>query len=311
MVAIITINYNLHKDTLECVQSILESRDINFRVFLVDNGSRFEDFQELNKAFQSESRVEVCRMEKNKGYVGGVNFGMASASKYNPEYYVIMNNDTVIDKDAISELVKTSRKHDDNAIVTGKVYYYDHPDVIQHTGVIFKDPRYLTTYYPGKNEKDIGQCDEETERDSLDDVLWILPAKLLNEIGYYCNYYFLYAEQGDYAQTARRKGYKLIYTPHAKIWHKVSMTTGGGNARAQTVCYWRGKSAVIFFSRNLQKKYFLITIFRSLLKLAVKSVIGKSTHRKCSRAMLRGNLAGIKWLFNKKPDDGFNPYISN
>ena len=100
---------------------------------------------------------------------------------------------TVIDPAAISYLVDAAKRYNNKAIVTGKVYYFDQPEVLQHTGVIFKDQRYLTTIYPGKNEKDIGQCDEETERDSLDDVFWLLPAEVVKRVGYYSDYFFLYA----------------------------------------------------------------------------------------------------------------------
>ena len=249
------------------------------------------------------------RIEKNRGYVGGVNFGLEQAAKTNPNYFMIMNNDTIIDKNAISALVNTAEKYGQKAIVSGKVYYYDHPDVLQHTGVVFTDHRYLKTYYPGKNEKDVGQCDQEIERDSLDDVFWLLPAKIIADIGLYSDYFFLYAEQGDYAQRARRKGYKLIYTPTAKIWHKESMTSGGGNPQAQPICYWRGKSAIIFFYRNLKKKYFLQLIIRSIFKNTIKFILSKGDEKKCNKARLLGYLAGIRWLFNKKPDNGYNPYI--
>ncbi len=309
MVAVITINYNLHKDTIACVKSILESDYPDFIIYLIDNGSEHEDYQVLLKKFKGNSKVRILRMEKNKGYVGGVNHGLENAFKEKPGYYMVMNNDTIIDKYAITELVNTAKKHNDNAIVSGKVFYYDHPNVLQHIGVIITDPRYRKTYYPGKNEKDVGQHDQEAERDSLDDVFWIIPAKIFKDVGYYCNYYFLYAEQGDYAHNARKKGYKLIYTPKAKMWHKESMTAGGGDPRALPIYYWRGKSSFISSYRNLKTKYFIIKNVKDVSKFIIKALVAKTQHRKANIARIRGYWAGFKWLFNKKPDNGYNPYI--
>lgn len=309
MVSVITLNYNLSSETILCVESVLRSDYQHLTIFLIDNGSPKEDYQRLLNTFSENPKVKVCRLETNRGYVGGVNYGLETASKDNPDYFLVMNNDTIIDKNAISVLVETAKRFDNNVIVTGKVYYFDHPDVIQHTGVIFTDKRYLTTYYPGRNEKDTGQSDTEEERDSLDDVFWLLPRKVFNVTGYYCNYFFLYAEQGDYAWRARKNGFKLIYTPAAKLWHKESMTAGRGNPKSKAVCYWRGQGIFIHQFLHLEKKYFFILMIKSFLKYIAKTIFSEKETRQTSFALLRGYFYGFKWMFYKKPNSGVNPYI--
>jgi GT2 family glycosyltransferase len=311
MVAVITINYNLHNHSIDCVDSVLRSDYDNLKVFLVDNGSQHEDYNALQQAFNSNPKVSILRIEKNTGYVGGVNFGLESAALENPGYFLVMNNDTIIDEKAVSTLVGTAERYNDNAIVSGKVYYFDQPDVIQHTGVIFTDKRYLTTLYPGKNERDTGQCDTESERDSLDDVFWLIPRKVFSTTGYYCNYFFLYAEQGDYAWRARRNGHKLIYTPSAKIWHKESMTAGKGDPKSLAVCYWRGQGLFISQYLHLEKIYFLIFMFRNFGKYIAKSVFSSGADRKRAFALLRGYSYGFMWMFNKRPNRGLNPYVED
>ena len=206
-------------------------------------------------------------------------------------------------------MVEASKRYNNNAIVSGKVYYYDHPNLLQHTGVIFKDHKYLTTSYPGRNENDVGQYDEEFERDSLDDVFWLLPIQIVMDVGYYSEYFYLYAEQGDYAQRARRLGYKLIYTPKAKIWHKESMTAGKGNTKALPICYWRGQGQFIFMYRNLKRKFFYIKVVKNVTKLIARIIFCSGDARRCAIAILRGYLYGFRWIFNKKTNSGTNPYI--
>ncbi|MFW5793377.1 MAG: glycosyltransferase [Bacteroidota bacterium] len=295
--------------TIECVDSVLQSTYNSFQIYVVDNGSEKEDYQKLNAAYHNNLNVKLWRIEKNCGYVGGVNHGLKKAAEQRPAYFMIMNNDTIIDKNAIEFLVGAAQRYNDMAIVSGKVYYYDQPDILQHTGVIFTDHRYLKTDYPGRNEKDTGQFDNEVERDSLDDVFWLLPRPLVEDVGFYSNYFFLYAEQGDYAQRARRKGYKLIFTPDAIIWHKESLTTGGGNTKALPVCYWRGQGRFVFAFRNLEKRYFAILTIRNMMKLIYIALLSRSLKGQCAFATLRGYFWGLRWLFRRKSNDGKNPYL--
>lgn len=311
MVAVITINFNLSRETISCVKSILDSEYHDFKIFLIDNGSEWEDYQELIAAFINNSRVMVLRIDTNRGYVGGVNFGLQKAMESDPDYFLVMNNDTIIDKSAIGYLVDAAIRYNNMAIVSGKVYYYDNPDVLQHTGEIITDFRYNFAISPGKNEKDVGQFDEDLERDTLDDVFWLLPASILKDVGFYCNYFFLYAEQADYSLRAKKNGYKLIYTPGAKLWHKVSMTSGGGNIQAPSICYWRGQGLFIMQYRHLLTGYFFIIVIRCFARFISRALLKRGDERKCAAALLRGYLWGFKWMFNQRPNEGFNPYGSN
>lgn len=308
MVAIITINYNLSDETIPCIESILKSDYTDYIILLIDNGSSENDYQILFDRFFENKKIDIIRTNKNLGYVGGVNLGLTEASKYNPDYYMVMNNDTIIDENAINYLIEAAERYENRAIVTGKVYYFNRPNVLQHTGVIFKDKRYKTTHYPGKDEEDTGQCDKEVERDSIDDVFWIIPKEIYLDIGPYCDYFYLYAEQGDYCQMAARKGYKLVFTPKARIWHKVGMTVGAAN-KFSPVYFYIGQGQFLFQYRNLEFKYFIISQIRNYAKLLYKSIFRGKVERDCSKALLRGYLWGLCWLFDKKPNEGYNPFI--
>lgn len=312
-VAIITINYNQASMTIECMLSVLASDYENYTVILIDNGSDYKNFQQLVNAFNHEDKVKVFRIEKNCGYVGGVNHGLHMATKMNPDYFLIMNNDTIIDKFAITELVKTSDKYKQKAIVSGKVYHFDRPDVIQYTGSYFYNKKYFKETYPGRNEKDIRQCDEDKERDMLDDIFWLLPKQVLKNVGYYADCFFIYAEQADYALRAIKVGYKLIYTPKAKLWHKGCLTTGNGDKDSPAIAYWRNKSSVIFLFRNMNKSYFILLIVKKLTKHIVKNILNlfklrKTSHSKSDFAAFIGSFAGLKWTIFKKKDHGYNPF---
>lgn len=313
-VLIITINYNQAQMTIECVDSILQSTYDNFQVYLIDNGSKEDDYYRLVSACGQNPKVIILRIEQNSGYVGGVNHGLKNASKQNPDYILIMNNDTIIDREAISELVISANRNSNKAIIAGIVLDFKFPERIQTTGSMFLDTRYLKETYPYRGKALTSSILKEEPRDMLDDIMWLIPKEVFQVVGFYPDCYFLYAEQADYALKARKNGFGLIFTPNAKIWHKGSITTGDGNRYAPPVNFWRNKSSTIYLFRNIKFRYFIIYTLKRLFKLSVKILKNffdkNSINKKSEYAALMGVIYGIYWVFHQRPDNGFNPFIS-
>ena len=313
-IAIITINYNHSKETLECVESILQSTYTDFRLFLVDNGSEIDDYNKLCSSIYDE-RVQIVRQQPNIGYVGGVNLGLKEASKQNLDYYLIMNNDTILDKKAIIELLNTARKYRDQAIVSGKVYNIDEPDSLQYIGQWCRNKNKLDyqPYVKGGKEKDIGQFDEEIELGMADDVFWLVPKQIFKKIGYYSTDFFLYGEQNDYALRALKEGFKLIYTPKAKIWHYHHLTTSGGDVRSNKILYWQTNATLLLAYKHLAFIWFLRFYFRLFGKSFAKFLLSTFKSKTVNdKSIQKTKLLVIKyftlWFFSDRtPNEGFNP----
>lgn len=311
-VIVVTLNYNQSKMTLECVDTILKSNYNNFKLLIIDNGSSEVEYQYLTNNLAGLS-VEIEKIKKNCGYVGGVNKGLEKALEYDADYFLVMNNDTIIDREAIKYLVDAGERYNQKAIISGKVYHYDRPDVFQYIGGVLKNKRYMIMDNIHRNELDDGQCDIEMKMDMLDDIFWLLPKRIVKNVGNYSSHFFLYAEQADYARRALDEGYLLIYTPRAKIWHKGSITTSDGNRLAPHLSYWRAKGSTIYRAKHLRKPFFWNYSIGLLVKLTFKSmaymVLGKKELSQRNLAALRGVINGIKWNFNRVEDTGYNPYL--
>jgi len=313
-VVILILNYNQHEYTLKCLESILKSDYKNFTIILIDNGSTNENYLKLKKQLPEDVRINLKRIEKNRGYVGGVNYGLEQGSKLKPGYFLIMNNDTVIDKNAISALVATAERYKQKVIATGKVYHYDEPDKLQDIGYTFKNKKLLKFNRLGLNEIDNGQYDMETERDMIDDVFWLFPAKLYSKIGGYSPYFWFNAEQKDFALRAKKVGYKLIYTPKAKLWHKGSVSIGGRDKNPR-LAYWHIQSILIVSYIHLNRKYFTLFLFNiafSILMTMVRSILdifkGNPSTMKYLRAKISGLLYFLRWLVIRNDNNGYNPF---
>ncbi len=315
-VIIITLNYNQNKYTIDCVKSLLKSDYPNFVIYLIDNGSEINNFNELKVKLPNDERLILDRIDENIGYVGGVNHGLVEAERIKSDYVLIMNNDTIIGPAAISRLVEAAQRYENNAIVSGKVYDYDNIDILQTIGHGRSSRGLLdySSYVNNKNKKDVGQFDKEMEMGMLDDIFWLVPREVLKKVGYYSDYFFLYGEQNDYALRAMKLGVKLIYTPDAKLWHKGKITTAGGDANSPKIEYWRSfavmKLAVLHFEKSRAKGIYRSWIIKRIIKNVIYFLLGRVRFQ----VVLANMFAWKHFLFWEKiryKDNGYNPFISS
>ncbi len=311
-VAVLLLNYNQSNMTLECVASVLNTDYPDFEIFVIDNGSKTEDRENLKNKLPGNIHFAV--IEKNRGYVGGMNFALETASKHNPAYFLVMNNDTLIDPHAIKSLVVTSQKYQDHCIVTGKVYHFDQPAIIQHIGWEFTNKKMLKMRRIGDNVPDQGQFDQETVMDMIDDIFWLLPAQVYKQVGGYSTYFWFNAEQADLALRAVKQGNKLIYTPNAKLWHKGSLSIGGRDNNPRLI-YYNLYSHLLFLFLHITwyrfiwvfivvKGHFILHLVKNIIKL----IIGRKTNFLCTFAEFRAIISFVKWIIIRNKNSGFNPF---
>ena len=257
------------KDYLKNILNDLYSQEQSnyiLEIIIVVDGSNDGTLEMLETQYP---KVNIIQGNGNWWYTRCINEGI----KLNPDYFLIMNNDTVIDEDAVTSLVNSCNRYNDNAIVTGKVNHYDEKNRLQDVGYNFKG-KCLDFDRIGLNEIDSAQYDEETERDMIDDVYWLYPKALYDKIGGYSNYFGFNAEQADLALRAKKVGYKLIYNPDAKLWHKGSVSIGGRDYNPNQA-YWTIQSSLIQRYIHLNKmrffQFYLKTI-NSLIYTFIKSL---------------------------------------
>jgi GT2 family glycosyltransferase len=314
MVSVITINYNQSDYTIKCVESLLKSEYDKFRILLIDNGSTLENYKELKEKLPSDSKLKLLRLENNRGYVGGINYGLTEGKKLQTDYFLILNNDTIIEQNSISNLVDCCIKYNNKAIVTGKVYHYDEPNKLQDVGYSYMNRKTLRFYRIGLNEFDEGQYDLMSERDMLDDVFWLFSMKLYQKIGGYSSFFWFNEEQADFALRAKKEGFKLIYTPMAKLWHKGSVSIGGRN-RNPKLAYWHIQSSLILRYIHLGKINFLLYLIgtlKSILLTSLKSIYyrlkGDKSWLLYAYAKRKGFMYFLNWTFIKNKNIGKNPF---
>jgi len=174
-------------------------------------------------------RLILIKNEKNYGFAEGNNIGMRYALKaLNPDYVLLLNNDTVVDRQFLGELVKVAEGDPDIGFAGPKVYYYDfngRKDVISIAGGRLN--MWTGQFYRiGIKEVDEGQYDEIKEVDFVEGSALLVRRGLLERVGLLDPSYFAYREENDWCMRGFKARFGTVYVPKAKIWHK-----GGATAK--------------------------------------------------------------------------------
>ncbi|MCE5214595.1 MAG: glycosyltransferase family 2 protein [Methanobacterium sp.] len=258
-VSIIVLNWNNWKDTIECLESIFQIEYPSYNVILVDNGSDddsvsrvveyaqgdlelesdFFPFKKDNKPLdyvilekdkydavdfdgKFQKNLYIIKNDKNYGFAEGNNVGIDFVQKYlKPDYIEILNNDIVVGKNYLDEMVKVISEDQKIAMVGPKIYFYDYygrKDMQTALG------GYINWWiYPGYN-----YLEEKIQTNQPVELDWITGASLMIRADIPGTFldtdFFFGAEDIDLSLRMKDKGYRILLVPTAEIWHKISLS---------------------------------------------------------------------------------------
>lgn len=286
-VYILLLNWNSYADTAKCLRSLKKIDFKNFKVIVVDNGSKDKSAERVEKEFND---IILIKNNKNLGFAEGNNIAIRYALKEGADYVYLLNNDTEVEKNVLNELVKVAESDEKIGMVGSKIYFMDKPDIISYAGGVMNLPLGWS-HHIGNGEKDRSQYDQKREVGFITACSLLVKKSVIDKIGLMDAGYFAYAEEADWEIRARQAGFKLVYTPKAVIWHKFAGTTGGPSALTE---YYDTRNGLYLFTKYNRGLY---KIFASLLFLARKKyqilrMIIRNEKQIIKRA--RGILLGIK-----------------
>jgi len=220
---IILLSWNGWGDTEECLRSLLPVADDRTRVLVVDNGSTDGTPDNLRRMFP---QFEVLENGANLGFPGGNNAGIRRALAAGADYVILLNNDTIVDRDFTAELVEASRRNPSAGMVNSLIYFYDRPNVIWFAGGA------VSTWtgrsrHAGYLQADHGQFSGDRPIGRPCACAMLVTRRFLETVGLMKENLFLYGEEIDWMLRARRSGFPCVLAPRSKVWHKVSASTSG------------------------------------------------------------------------------------
>lgn len=286
-VYIIVLNYRNYTDTIECLESLLRLKYINKEIIVIDNASP-NDSNKYLKQWVSENKgqpVEFIANNSNLGYAGGNNVGIRRAlCDPKMEFVWVLNNDTIVDVNSLSALVKKMNGNPNIGVCGSKLIYNWDRNRIQGYGGVYN--KWLGA---------VGTIVDEDKINKIDYVIgasMLIKRKVLESIGLLGEDYFLFFEELDYAQRLKGK-YMISCACDSIVYHKEGASIGAKASKPKENSYISDYYTI----RNrilVTKKYFpyclptvylglFVAIFNRIrrkqydrVKMIVKLMLGKN-----------------------------------
>jgi GT2 family glycosyltransferase len=247
-VSIIILNWNGLEDTVECLESLKKITYPDYEVIVVDNGSEGNDVQVLKKRFADY--IYLIENDRNYGFAVGANIGIRYAlNNSHPDYFLLLNNDTVVAPDFLNEMVKVVESDSLIGIAGCKNYLYSHPQRFWLAWVRINLWKGQTPWV-GADELDQGQYDNVNEVVCVPASCCLIKRDLIEKLGTFDESYITYWEDIDYCVRAKKLGFKIAFVAKAKIWHKVGRT---GEKVPELHRYYSAKNMFKFMKKHAAK----------------------------------------------------------
>jgi len=228
-VAIVVLSWNGRDDTLMCLRSLRAVEHEPLDVIVVDNGST----DGTDDAVRAEFReVDLVRCEENLGFAGGSNVGIACALERGADHVLLLNNDVEVEPDFVGPLVEEAERRSDAGALCSKILFFKARDRIWFVGARF-DPRRAYGRHIRFRHLDDPAETTVSETDRACGAAMLVPRAVLEQVGDFDRELFVYAEDIDWSLRARAAGLHHYVVPRSRIYHKVSVSSGGENMPTQ------------------------------------------------------------------------------
>lgn len=251
----IILNYNNIVDTVETLKSVNQMSYKKNSQLLIENSSKKEVIETIRSQYPT---LEIIENGKNMGYAGGNNVGIKRAIEKGADYIFLLNNDVILEKDALERLIAAMESMPNCAACQPLVTYFDNPDIIWSAGteMYFGYPRLF------EKSKKIQQIDVQEPPFGLVGCAILFRTEALKKIGFFDESLFLLQEETDWCMRAMKMGFHLMVVNSAVAYHKVSLTLGSFSRK---YLYYIGRNWLLVGKRNCSRLYYGYILFTELM----------------------------------------------
>ena len=246
LACIIVLTWNQRDLTLDCLTSLasLDYPAERLQIVVVDNSSSDDTIMAVHQRFP---QVTVLENSDNLGFAEGNNVGIRQALQGQADYIMLLNNDTIVDAEMLSVLIDTAQQDTTIGVVTPKIYYYDDPKRIWCAGAgIDWGSGGSTRLQAERMDSDDHVVPQDIDFASGCAMCW--KREVTEQIGVLDPRFFIYYEETDWCVRARAAGWRIVYVPQAKIWHRISAAMGTASPATD---YYMTRNVLLFLSKHL------------------------------------------------------------
>ena len=197
-VKVVILNYNGMEHLKDCIRSVESINYDNFEIIVIDNNSSDDSVRYIN---ENHVDTTVFKIEKHLMFAGGYNYF------FNQEqedcFYMILNNDTIVDEDILKDFMVGIKKYGANNIYGCKIMYANSTDKIWYAGGEVDLSKGLIRHI-GIREKEGEEVDCET--DYITGCCMFVHSSIIKKLNGFDERFSMYMEDVDFCLRAQKKG---------------------------------------------------------------------------------------------------------
>ena len=293
-VAVLILTWNRVNEVVPCLESFSCLDYPNYEVIVVDNGSEDETVPTVHQLFPWVTLIENG---ENLGFCKGNNAGLRHVLEGNFDYVLLLNSDTKVLPNLLTELVGAMRSDPRIAIAGAKNLLMENPS--------YTWGKYGQVTWGPMLVKTVGRFAPDWQlQEPLKDVDWVIAngcmigREPLLKVGLFDEDFWQCNEDVDWSYRARKAGYRVVYVDRAAILHKGGSSADLGHKRVFSYGYFIGRNAFTFARKHgtlFQKiKLFLMVWVGVLGRIAFFTLDNAKHAILGQRAFIRGIIDGIR-----------------
>ncbi len=298
LVYVVVVNWNTAEYTVACFASLQAISYPNYRILVIDNASSDGSPDVIGTAYPD---VSLIRLSENFGFTGANNVGFQHALEHGAAFVYLLNADTRVAPNFLTQAVHTALSDASIGIVGSKVLHADRPDTLQSMGLRAN----LTIGHHGRSfgydQIDQGQCDHITDVDLLGGCAMMISRACLETVGGFDDAFFAFQEDFDVCLQAKAAGFRVVMSPLSRVWHYGGGSVGGAVSASHMYYNVRNTLRLLGKHRPMSNKAVKLVRTGCVVGAHVMQVLLNKPSRAALREIVRGALGYHRGIAHARP----------
>ena len=293
MLGVVIANWNGEKILDKCLESFKLQEFTDYKLYIVDNGSK-EKSLNIIRSYEELLNIELIELKENSGFAKANNLGIKKAIGDGCAYILTINNDTELEKDCLSNVMKNieENKNEFDVYQLFMINFFDR-HLCDATGITW-DHRLLPSQLGYKQEIE-SITEKNNDLKGVCAGAAVYSAKSLKAVelengDYFDSKFFAYYEDVDLSIRLFRKGFKAKLIKNAIIYHIHSATGVKTNGFKE---YYMNRNMLVYTKRNLSEKQYNKYKY-VYYKIIIANMKNNLNNPKVLKSLYRALIDGIK-----------------
>ncbi|WP_305790623.1 glycosyltransferase family 2 protein [Candidatus Endoriftia persephone] len=258
-VSLIIVNHDAGPMLADCIASSLDQAE---EIIVVDNASSDNSLALLEARFPAESHIHLIRNRTNLGFAAACNIGLERARG---DYLMFLNPDCLLELGCVARLVSAHKSYTDTGMVGGLLLNPSGTEqgggrravptpwrsFVRAFGLYSLSHRWPRLFFDFHlHEQPLPEQPIEVE--AISGACMLVSRNALEDVGPLDAGYFLHCEDLDWCMRFRRKGWKILFVPDAKIIHYRGVC---GLGKPIFVAWHKHRGMIRFYRKFFKHQY--------------------------------------------------------